>query len=33
MGVDHKQGEEEDEDCASVNWREHGGDEKDVLLF
>ena len=33
MGVDHEQWEEEDEDRASVNWGEHGGDEVDVLLL
>ena len=33
MGVDYEQGEEEDEDRASVNWGEHGGDEEDVLLL
>ena len=33
MAVDHEQWEEEDEDRASVNWGEHGGDEVDVLLL
>ena len=33
MGVDYEQGEEDDEDRASVNWGEHGGVEEDVLLL
>ena len=32
-GVDYEQGEEEDEDRASVNWGEHRGVEVDVLLL